>query len=126
MRRGLASRELRGRERLSDRAVNFFANEAENFGHVEVGRNDLGVGDGGDLAAGIEMLSEPGHAGISVGSDAGIVLVVILQRQSVLGVDDPIEVADRLIGQEIRGARREAFSGKLSVGVTPSSQGIRY
>ena len=73
---------LRG-EGLLDGAVDLFTDEAEDFDDAEIGFHDLGVGDGGDLAAGVEILGEAGRAGIGVGSDAGIVLIVILERDSV-------------------------------------------
>ena len=98
---------------MPNRAVNFFPNEAEDLDNVEVGRNDLCVGDGSHLAAGIEVLSKAGHAGISVGRDAGIVLVIILQSQRVLGVDDPVEVTHRLIRQEISSAGGKSVFRKV-------------
>ena len=86
----------------------FLSNEAKHFGDAEVRCKHLRVGDGRDLAAGIQPLRKSRDSGIRVGRDARIVLVVILQRQSVLGVDDPVEIADRLIGDEICGSRNES------------------
>ena len=71
-------------EGLVDGAVDLFANEAEDFDDAEIRFDDLRVGDARDLASGIEMLRETGEAGVGVGSDAGIVLIVILQGDSVL------------------------------------------
>ena len=45
-------------EGLVDRAIHFFANETEDFDNTEVRFEDLGIGDGSDLAAGVEMLRE--------------------------------------------------------------------
>ncbi len=50
--------ELLRREGLVDRAVDLFANEAENFGDAEIRRQRLRIGDRGDLAAGVEVLRE--------------------------------------------------------------------
>ena len=43
---------------LGDRAVDFFADEAEYFRDAEVRRQRLSVGNARDLAAGVQMLGE--------------------------------------------------------------------
>ena len=71
------------------------------------------VGDARDLAAGVEMLGEAGRAGVGVGSNAGIMLIVVLEGERVFGIDDPIEVGDGLIGEEISGADSEGVFGEV-------------
>src|SRR5580692_10564005 len=58
------------------------------------------------------MLGEAGGAGIGVRSDAGIVLVVILEGDGVFCGGDPIEIGDGLIGAEVGGAGGECVFGK--------------
>src|SRR6267154_479888 len=67
------------------------------------------------------MLSESSDAGIGVGRDAGIVLIVILGGERVLGALVPVEVRDSLIGNEISGSGtdgifRESWRRNLAVG----------
>ena len=69
-----------------------------------------------DLAAGVQMLREAGDAGVGVGSDAGIVLIVVLEGDGVFGGGDPVEIGDGLIGLEVRGAGREGVFGKADGG----------
>ena len=117
--------KLRRSEWLTNRAVDLLSNEAKHFRDAEVGRQHLRVGDRGDLATGIETLRKSRHSGIRVGRNAGIVLVVILQREGVLGVDDPVEIADRLIGDEICGSWDESVFRKVDGrDVLPSFHGI--
>ena len=113
-------------ERLVDGAIDFFANETEDFDDAEIRFEELRVGDARDLAAGIEMLRESGRTGVRIGSDAGIVLIVILEGESVFGIDDPVEVGDGLMGEEVGGATVKVFSGKLTVGTKLLAEGIRY
>jgi hypothetical protein len=102
---------LRG-EGLRDGAVDLFADVAEDFDDAEIGFDDLRVGDARYLATGVEMLREAGGAGVGVGSDAGIVLIVVLESDGVLCGGDPIEIGDCLIRLEIGGAGRERVFGK--------------
>lgn len=69
--------KLLWRERLVNGAIDLFANEAENFRYAESRRKSLRIGDGGHLAAGIQMLGEPGRTRIGVRGDAGVVLVIV-------------------------------------------------
>src|SRR5579862_6536579 len=62
------------------------------------------------------MLREAGGFGVGVGSGSRIVLVVILQRECVFGIDDVVEIGDGLIGDEIRSAGRERVLGKIDRG----------
>ncbi len=90
-------------EGLANRAVDLFADEAEHFGDTEIRRDGLRVGNGGDLAACIQMLGETFNRGISERRERGIVLVVVLQRQSVFRGWLVVEIGDGLIGDEIGG-----------------------
>ena len=47
---------------------------------LKLGLQGLRIGERSDLAAGIEMLGEAGDVGVSVGSEAGIVLIIVLGR----------------------------------------------
>jgi len=103
-------------EGLLDGAVELFTDEAEDFDDAEIGFHDLGVGDGSDLAAGVQILGEAGRAGKGVGSDAGIVLIVVLKRDGVGWSGNPIEVGDYLIRFEVGGAERERVFGESDGG----------
>ena len=92
-------------EGLRDGAVDLLAKNAENFRDAQIGPERLRIGERSDLAAGIEMLRETGDVGIRVGSDAGVVLVVVFRRDGVLGALVPIEIGDGLIGDEDRRCR---------------------
>jgi hypothetical protein len=58
----------------------------------------IGVGDGCNLRARVEMLGEAGNAGIGVGRDGGIVLIEVLEREGVLLGGVVIEVGHGNIG----------------------------
>src|SRR5579863_4627819 len=67
------------------------------------------------------MLIEAGEAGVGIGSDGGIVLVVILEGDGVFGSGVPIEIGDGLMSEEVGGAGndgvfREADGGSGAVG----------
>ncbi len=108
--------ELLRRERLSHGAVDLFTDEAKDFDDAEIGAQKLGVGDRGDLAACVEVLGEATESGVGVGRGGGIVLVVILEGEGVFGIDDPIEIGDGLIGEEVSGAWRKNIFGEIDGG----------
>ena len=94
----------------------FFADEAKHFGNAEIRRDRLGVGDGCDLAAGIQMLGETFHGGVAEGRERGIVLVVVLQRQSIFRGWLVIKIGDGLIGDEIGGLGEENILWEVQAG----------
>src|SRR5579871_5181927 len=53
------------------------------------------------MAAGIEVLSEAGHVGVCVRRVEGIVLIVVLERDGIPRVGDPVQICDGLIGMEV-------------------------
>ena len=65
-----------GRKRLLNRAVDLFPNETEDLGDAEIRRQRLGVRDRSHLTAGVQVLGETRSAGVGIGSDARVVLVV--------------------------------------------------
>ena len=78
------------------------------------------VGDGDDLTARVEMLVETGDAGVSVGRDGRIVLVVILEGDDVFGRGVPVEIGNSLMSQEVSGSGnncvlREAHGGSFAI-----------
>src|SRR5260370_31969834 len=78
------------------------------------------VGDGDDLTARVEMLVETGDAGVSVGRDGRIGLVVILEGDDVFGRGVPVEIGNSLMSQEVSGSGnncvlREAQGGSFSI-----------
>ncbi len=94
-------------EGLADCAVDLFANEAEDFRNTEVGPNGLAVRDGRDLATGVQVLAETLDRRKPERRRGGIVLVVILQRQSVFGSWQVVEIRNSLVGYEISRLREK-------------------
>ena len=72
------------------------ANEAHGLRGAEVGLDEVGVDDGEDLRAGVEMLGESGNAGVGVGSEGRIVLVEVLQRDGVFRGGVVVEIGDAM------------------------------
>ena len=59
------------------------------------------------MAAGVEVLIESRDVRVRVGSDARIVLVVILELNCVLRTGDVVKIGDCLVRPEVRGAWNE-------------------
>ena len=111
---GLTGKRL-WREGLSYGAVNLLAKNSEHFRNAQVRPEGLRIGQRRDLAAGIETLRKARNAGVSVGCDARIMLIIVFCRYGVLGASVPIEIGDGLIGGEVGGARADGVFRKSRV-----------
>ena len=102
-----ASRKGSGAEGLFVVGVVLFAQEPEGLLSAEVGLHEVGVDDGEDLSAGVEMFGEAGDTGVGVGRERGIVLVVVLERDGVLGGGVVVEVGCEHVRLEFAGSGQE-------------------
>ena len=69
-----------------------------------------GVGEGGDVGAGVEMLAEAVGVRVGVGGGGGVVLVEVFGGDDVAAGGVPVEVGDGLVGGE-GGAAEEGDVG---------------
>ena len=93
---------------------------------LRFGLDDVGVGDGGDLRAGVEVLGETGNAGVGVRRECGIVLVVVLEREVSLRVGIPVKIGDCLSAVKRPVPGMKALSRWATVGATPPSAVVGY
>ena len=93
--------DVRGPEGLIIGVVELLPQEAQGLLRAEVGSDQIGVVDGEDLRAGVEVLGEAGNVGVGVRSDGGIVLIVVLERQGVFAGGVVVEVGDGLVADEV-------------------------
>ena len=89
------------RERLSDRAVDLLAKNAEDFHDAQIRPQGLRVGERGNLTAGVKMLRETGDIRVGVRSGSGVELIIVFGGERVLDALVPVEIRDRLVGGEI-------------------------
>jgi len=81
--------------------VNLLPRKAQRLGDAQIGAQDIHVVDRKNLATRIEMLRPSGNVRVRIGRDGWIVLIVVLQRQRVLGGSIPIQIGNRLIAEEV-------------------------
>ena len=105
---GSAAGNGAGPEGLFIVAPVLFADEAERLSGAEVRPEHKGIGDGGDLRAGVEMLGETGDVGVSVGGEGRIVLVKVLQAERVFFGGVVVNVGHGQVRHEPRGAGKKS------------------
>ena len=81
--------------------VDFLANHTQSLGHAQIRAEDIDVIDGEDLAARIHVLVKSRDVREGVWGGGRVVLVVVLERQGVLGAGVPVQIAHQLIGNEV-------------------------
>ena len=88
-------------EGLGNRTVDLLANEPEDLGDTKVRLDRLRVRNARNLTASVQVLRETFDGGIAEWRRGGIVLVVVLQRQSIFRGRQVIEVRYGLVGNEV-------------------------
>ena len=56
----------------------------------------------------------------------GVVLIIVLEREGVLGCGDEVQISARLVREEVRSAECESVLRKINRGREPVADGIRY
>jgi hypothetical protein len=106
-----SARDGAGAEGLLVAGGDALAEITDGLGGTKVGFDEVGVDDGEDLSAGIKVIGEAGDAGVGVGGEGWVVLVVVLEGEGVFRGDVVVDVGGELIGFEAAGAGKEGVEG---------------